>query len=282
MLNLLNGVSFGTILFLLAAGLSLIMGVMGILNLAHGVLYMVGAFVGWTVAVQLGLNWGLAVLSGGLAAGVVGLVMERGFLCHLYRQLNEQVLLTIGFVYVLTNLTLWLWGPLPKMPFTAPFLSGSFPIVGWSYPISRVVIILIGLVLAIGLWWLQDKTRVGAITRAGMDDKETTMGLGINLPLVFTAVFFIGSFIAGIAGIVGAQLFGVYLEISWEVLLLALAVVVVGGMGSVQGALLGSMLIGVSDAFVKALFPDLAMFTIYLVMIIILLAKPSGLLGRKV
>ena len=190
--NLLNGISFGALLFLLASGLSLIFGVMGILNLAHGALYMVGAYVGWTVAVQHGLSFWLAVLVGGLSAGAVSLVMERGFLRHLHGQLNEQALLTFGFVYILANLSLWIWGPLSRAPFTAPSLTGSMAVGEASFPTARFVIIAAGLVLAVGLWWLQNKTRTGAILRAGMDDREMTMGLGINLERVGASRLFPG------------------------------------------------------------------------------------------
>ncbi len=281
LLGLLNGVSFGMVLFLVASGLSVIFGLMGILNMAHGALYMVGAYVGWTVAVQHGLSFGLATLAGGIVAALVGLVIERGFLRHLYKQPNAQVLLTFGFIYILANLSQWIWGPDFRGPFTAPFLSGSFQIVGRSYPTARIGIIFIGLLVAVGLWWLQNKTRVGAIVRAGMDNKEMTGGLGINLARVSMAVFFLGSFIAGAAGVIGAQLLGVRTMMSIDILLLALVVIIVGGVGSVQGALLGSILIGTIDAFGRALFPEFAMFTIYLAMIAILLIRPSGILGRE-
>ncbi len=281
-LNLLNGISFGAILFLIASGLTIMFGLMGILNLAHGALYMIGGYVGWTVAVEYGLNFGLALVAGGLAGGLVGLAIERGFLRHLYKQLNEQVLLTFGFVYILTNLSLWIWGPVRKVPFTAPFLSGSFPIGDVDYSLSRIAIIVVGAVLAVGLWWLQDKTRVGAILRAGMDYKEIAMALGINLPRVSIFVFFLAAFIAGVAGVIGAPLFGAHIGIALQVLLLAVIVIIIGGVGSIQGALLASMLIGIIDAFGKALFPEFAMFTMYLLMVIILLIRPSGLLGRRV
>ena len=279
--NVLSGISFGAILFLVGSGLSLILGVMGILNLAHGALYMIGAFVGWTVAIQNGVNFWLAVLAGGVSGGLLGLIMERGFFRYLYKQYNEQVLLTFGFIYILNNLGLWIWGAVPKMPFTAPILDVSFPLLGGSYSLARIAVTAIGIVLAIGLWWLQDKTRIGAIIRAGMDNKEMTMGLGINVGLVSTAIFCLGTFIAGASGVIGAHLFGVNLELGLSILLLALVVVVVGGIGSVQGALLGSIVIGLILSFGKALFPELSMFLVYLVMIIILLVKPSGLLGRK-
>jgi len=281
-INLLNGLSYGMVLFLIASGMSVVMGAMNIINLAHGVLYMVGGYVGWTIAVKLGAPFALGLLTGGLAAGFTGLVIERGFLRHLYRQPNEQVLLTFGFVYILTNLSLWVWGGWPRMPFTAKVLSGSIEILGKAYPKARLAIIFIGFVLAIVLWWLQDRTRVGAMVRAGMDNKEMTMGLGINLERVFSLVFFVASCIAGVAGVLGAQLLGVYNALGLEILLLALIVIIVGGVGSVQGALIGGILIGVIDAFGRALFPKLAMFTMYFTMIIILLVRPSGLLGRRV
>ncbi|MFB0520963.1 MAG: branched-chain amino acid ABC transporter permease [Desulfatiglandales bacterium] len=280
-INLLNGLSYGMVLFLIASGMSVVMGAMNIINLAHGVLYMVGGYVGWTIAVKFGAPFVLGLLTGGLAAGLVGLAIERGFLRLLYKQPNEQVLLTFGFVYILTNLCLWIWGGWPRMPFTAKVLSGSVEILGKAYPKARLATILIGFILAIVLWWLQDRTRVGAMVRAGMDNKEMTMGLGINLERLFALVFFVASCIAGVAGVLGAQLLGVYNALGLEILLLALIVIIVGGVGSVQGALLGGILIGVIDAFGRALFPKFAMFTMYFTMIIILLVRPSGLLGRR-
>lgn len=281
-INLLNGVSYGMILFLIASGMSIVLGAMGTMNLAHGAIYMVGAYVGWTVAVKWGATFGIGLLAGGLSAGLVGLAIERGLLRRLYKQPNEQVLLTFGFVYILTNLCLWIWSGWPRMPFTAEFLKGSFEILGRAYPKARVAVILIGLILGVGLWWLQDRTRMGAIVRAGMDDKETTMGLGINLERAFAVIFFIASFIAGVAGVIGAQLLGVRTSLGLEVLLLALIVIIVGGVGSIQGALLGGILIGVIDSFGRAVFPQMAMFTMYLTMLVVLIVRPAGLLGRKV
>lgn len=280
--NLLNGLSYGMLLFLIASGMSIVMGLMGIVNLAHGALYMVGAYVGWTIAVQYGLNFGLAVFLGGLAAGLVGLIMERGFLRRLYKQPNEQVLLTFGFVYILTNLCIWIWGGGPRLAFTAPTLSGLIHLGNITFPITRIVIATSGVAVAIVLWWLQDKTRFGAMIRAGTDDKEMTMGLGINLERVSMFTFFLAAFVAGIAGVIGAQLLGAYSGLSIDTLLFALIVVIIGGMGSVQGALLGATLIGIIDSFGRAMFPEFSMFTMYLVMIIILMARPRGLLGRSV
>lgn len=280
--NLLNGISYGMILFLIAAGMSIVMGVMGITNLAHGALYMVGAYVGWTVAVKLGLDFWLAAVAGGIAGGLIGLLMERVFLKQLYKQVNEQVLLTYGFVYILTNICIWIWGGRYRLQFTAPYIFGSVDLGDFSFPLTRIVITGLGFIIAASLWYLQNKTRIGAIVRAGMDDKEMIQGLGINLNVVVMLVFFIASFIAGFAGVIGAQVLSTYPGIGLDVLLQALVVIIVGGVGSIQGALLGGLLIGLIDTFGKALFPGLAMFTIYLAMIVVLLFKPSGLLGRKV
>ena len=280
--SLLNGLSFGMILFLIAAGLSIIVGVMGIINLSHGALYMFGGYIGWMIAQQLGLNFWLAVFIGGLAAGVVGLFMERAFLRRLYKQMNEQVLLSFGFVYIITNMCLWVWGGDAKVPFSAPALSGSFNLAGLLYPKTRIIVIAIGTVLAVFLWWLQNKTRVGAIIRAGMDDREMVTGLGINLGRVSMLIFFLAAFIAGSAGVIGAQLWGVYSYQGIETLLYALIIIIVGGIGSIQGALAGALIIGIIDAFGRALFPNFSMSLMFVVMIIILIVKPSGLLGRKI
>jgi branched-chain amino acid transport system permease protein len=273
------GISFGFILFLLATGLSLTMGLMRIVNLAHGALYMVGAYVGVSVA-KFSENFLFGLLAGGVAAGLIGLIIERGFLKQLYKRDLIQVLLTIGFVYILTNLVQWIWGTYPQYAFIPPVLSGSVELGGRNLAIFRLAIIAVGLVAAVGLWFFQEKTRVGAIIRAGMDNKEITMGLGINLQLIFTGVFALGSFVAGFCGLFGASTLGINLQVGWDALLLAMIVVIVGGAGSIQGALIGGLIIGLCDALGKAFFPDFAYFTMYLVLIGILLSRPKGLMGR--
>lgn len=282
LLTFLNGISYGMLLFLVASGMSIVMGLMGIINLAHGALYMVGGYIGWTIAVQYDLNFGLAVFLGGCAGGLTGLIIERGFLRRLYKQPNEQVLVTFGFVYILSNLCVWIWGPRRRLQFTGEALSGLIYLGNIPFPVTRVFTIITGIVVAVVLWWLQDKTRFGAMVRAGMDDKEMTTGLGINLERVSMLVFFLAAFVAGIAGVVGAQLLGVYSWLSTDILVLALVVVIVGGMGSVQGALSGGIVIGLIDTVFKTLFPQFSMFTIYVAMIIILMVRPSGLWGRRI
>jgi len=268
------------ILFLIASGLSLILGVMGILNLAHGALYMLGAYIGLTLASHVRNFWVVALL-GGIVIALFGLVLERVFLSRLYRQMNEQALLTLGFVYIIGNVVLWVWGGWLKVGSAPSYLATSIAIGEFSFPLYRFALIFIGLLVAAALYWFQEKTRAGAIVRAGMDDKEMTMGLGINYGLVCSAIFFLGAFLAGCAGFIGLPVIVANWEMGFPMLLMAMIVVVIGGMGKVQGALLGAIIIGIIDNLGKALFPDLAMFTIYLVFIIILLVRPSGLLGRK-
>lgn len=271
--------SWAVTLFLIAYGFSLIYGVMGILNLAHGIFFMIGAFLGLTTFMYLG-NFGLAILFGALGSALLGFILQQVFLNRLYKQFNEQVLLTLGFVYIFTNVALWVWGAYPQIGTPPAMLSGSVSIGELRFPIYRFFIIIIGLAAFEGLWWCQDKTRVGAVMRAGMEDKEMTIGLGINYMLLSTAVFFLGSFMAGFAGFLGTPIFGVHYAMGFDILLLACIVVIIGGVGSVQGTFLGAILLGFIDSFGKTFFPDFAMFTMYLAFLIVVLIKPSGILGK--
>ena len=278
--NLVNGLAMGMVYFLTAAGMSIVMGVMGISNLAHGALYMVSAYVGWQVFKGFHGPFTLAVILGGLAGGLLGLLIERIVHRRLYKQPNEQVLLTYGFVYILTNLCIWIWQGWARMPFTAAALK-PITIGGLRFASSRLVLIGLGAIFAVALWYLQDRTRLGARVRAGMDDKEMAQGMGVNMEMVSMIVFFIAAFVAGLSGVLGAQVMGINSEAGNTILLQAMVVVIVGGVGSIQGALLGGLLIGLIDTFGKVLFPQLAMFTIYLAMVLILVVRPRGLLGRR-
>ena len=276
-INLLNGLSFGAVLFLLAAGLSLILGLMGVLNLAHGALFLFGAYVGVSL-VREGMHFLLAALGGGLSAAFIGFLKERFFLRHLHGYILEQVLISFGFVYILTNVATWIWGTSPQIV-TSP-IQGSIQIGELTFPVYRLLMIFVGMGIGLGLYAF-DRTRVGAMIRAGMDNRQMTMGLGINIGIIFTLVFCLGSFIAGFAGIIGVPLVGAYPEVAMDALLLALIVVVVGGTGSISGAALASVAVGLLDSFSKALLPGLTYFSVYLALILILLFRPSGLLGRK-
>jgi branched-chain amino acid transport system permease protein len=279
--TLLNGISYGMVLFLIAAGLSLILGLMGIVNLAHGVIFILGGFIGLAVA-KWTESFLLAVLAGAAMSGVAGLIIERGFLRFLYKQRLPQVLVTFGFVYIFTNLMLWIWGPHPRSAFVPSYFAGSVVIAGVSFPFHRFAVIAVGVAMGVGLWVLQEKTKVGAIIRAGMDNAEMVSGLGINLTPVNIGAFFFGSAIAGAGCVIGVQLFGsVAFSDGIDILLMAVAVVIIGGVGSVQGSLLGALLIGIIDTFSRVYFPVIAEYTMYLVLIFVLMVRPSGLLGRR-
>jgi branched-chain amino acid transport system permease protein len=281
LMGMLAGISYGIVLFLIATGLSLVLGLMGIVNVAHGALFMTGAYFGLWVAkatnsVLLGLLGGTAL------AGITGLVIERAFLRQLYKQELEQILVTFGFVHIITNLHLWIYGAWPQAAFVPSFLSSSISVGRFGFPAYRFAIILVGAVLCFGLWWLQEKTRIGAIIRAGMDDAEMVTGLGINIRSVNIGAFCLGACLAGFAGVVGAPVLGgVDLESGVSMVFVAIAVCIVGGVGSVQGALAGALLIGVATTLVGIYLPVLAMFVMYILMVLILICKPAGILGRK-
>jgi len=279
-MNLLNGLSFGMVLFMLAMGMSITFGVMGILNLAHGSLFMIGGFTLLSILLAGGNFWA-ALLIGGLCAGAVGIIMERLFLTKLYRRMDDQVLLTIGIVYVVENITLWIYGGTAKIVPIPETLQASVTVGDYGFPSYRLALIAIGGLSFLFLWWLIERTKLGSIVRAGMDDKETTLTLGLNYTRICIIVFALGAFLAGFAGGLGGPVLGLLPFMSMNVLLYAIAVIIVGGPGSVLGTLIGALAIGIIDNFGRIYLPGFAMFTVYFVFILMLLVKPTGLMGRK-
>lgn len=282
MIALLNGISLGLVLFLIASGLSLVMGSMGIINLAHGALYMVGAYIGWSVAMRTEMNFWLAIAAGALAAGVVGLAMHQFFFKYLTDLLDEQILISFGLIFILVDAAEWIWGPNAKPPFKVDELSGSADFLGITYPMSRVFIIIVGLIAVAAMWWLQERTRVGAIVRAGMDDPQMVQSMGINLKLVAATLFIVGSAVAGAAGVIGGLVNGAQANFGIDMMLLALAVIVLGGVGSIPGALAGALIVGLTQSLSVVLFPAFSAASLYVVMAIVLLLRPAGLSGRVV
>jgi branched-chain amino acid transport system permease protein len=281
LITLLDGVSFGMILFLIAAGLSLIMGVMGILNLAHGALFMLGGYIGWTVTVDAGGSFWLGLLAAAVAITLIGVVLERGLLRRMQGQLDNQVLATLGILFIITNICIWIWTAEAKPPYIPSLFQGSLSIAGDGYPKSRIALIVIAAVIAFVLWWIQDRTRLGTMVRAGMDDRATAASLGVNVSLVSMIVFALGSFVVGASGVLGQQLVGVQPENGMTMLLLALIVLIVGGIGTIQGALVGALAVGIIRSFGLQLFPEFELLLVYGAVIIVLVVRPSGLLGRK-
>lgn len=280
LLQVLNGVSFGFLLFMLAAGLSLIFGLMRIINLAHGSFFMLGAYIGLTAIAVTG-NFLLSLIAGAIAVGVLGAIMHRGLLQRYQHNELAQVLMTFGFLLIISDLSLWIWGGLPQSLPAPEIFSGSVVLGTITFPVYRLFIIGVGLLSALALWLFIDRTKLGSIVRAGVDDEEMMRGMGINMPNVFTAIFALGAAMAAIGGFMAGPIIGAYPGLDFEVLLLAFVVVIVGGLGSMRGAFVGAMLVGLIDNFGKALLPEFALFTVYVPMVIVLAIRPSGLMGQE-
>lgn len=280
--QLLNGLSFGALLFLVASGFTLVFGLMRISNLAHGGFYLIGAYVAVSTVAATGSFW-LGVLSGAVAAATLGLVVERGLLRRVRNQEMPEVLVTVGVSFIIADLVLAVFGGDPKSVGAggtgAP--AGALILGDFAYPYYRLFIIGVTLVIGVALFLLQRRTRIGAIVRAGVDNREMAAAVGINIDAVFTGVFIFGALLAGIAGAIGSGLLSLSPSSGTEILLFAMVVVIIGGLGSVAGAAVGSVLIGVIDAFAKVWVPEFSYFTIFAPMALVLVFRPYGLLGRS-
>lgn len=280
-MQLLNGLAYGMLLFLLAAGLSLIFGIMDILNLAHGSFYMLGAYIAFSIAQALNNFW-LALVLAPLVVGLISMILEAGLLRLSYSRGHlTQVLLTFGLAYVFNDLVRWIWGADIRSLTPPPIISGSLEIMGQTFPRYRVFVVFFGLLIALLLWYFQEKTRWGAIIRAGVSDKEMVSGLGINIRLVFTLIFALGGVLAGLSGVTAGPILGLFPGMDFETLIFALIVVVVGGLGSFTATFGGAIIIGLADTFGKVWFPEASLFLIFAIMAVVLLVKPQGLFGGR-
>ncbi|GAB4206532.1 MAG: branched-chain amino acid ABC transporter permease [Tibeticola sp.] len=278
LIQLLNSVQYGLLLFMLAAGLTLIFGIMGVVNLAHGSFYMLGAYLAWSLSVLTGSLF-LAIALGAVLSVVFGLALEWLLFRHFYhRDHLDQVLLTFGLIYVFEELRSMLWGddvhgvPVPGA------LAASIPLTeNLSYPVYRLFVAGVCLLLALGLYLLISRTRLGMKIRAGAFNHDMTEALGVNIKLIHAIVFALGVALAAVAGMVAAPLSSVYPNMGSQVLILCFVVVVIGGIGSVRGALIASLLVGLVDTFGKVLLPSVASMLVYLLMAAVLLWKPEGL-----
>ncbi|HYZ40600.1 MAG TPA: branched-chain amino acid ABC transporter permease [Stellaceae bacterium] len=275
-----DGVSYGALLFLLGSGLSLIFGVMRIVNIAHGSYFLLGSYVALTVIWATG-SWLLALPAAALAIGLLGLVMERLFLRPLGFDVLRQVLVTFGFLLLFQQAALDIWGGNNLFINAPPALMRGIVVGGLHLPLYRIF--MIGLAVAIGLvlWLVLERTRIGAMVRATVDDAEMARGVGIDTARVSMLVFALGALLAGLGGVVGGAFLGVYPGIDLQILPIAFAVVIIGGMGSLAGAAIGAVLVGLADNFGKALFPEISYFTLYAPMVLLLAIKPTGLFGRE-
>jgi branched-chain amino acid transport system permease protein len=274
----LNSLALGGILFLLSAGFSLIFGLMRIPNLAHGALFLLGSYLGVALVVHQ-VNFALAAVIAAAVVGLVGSVLERWVLRSLAGNERGQVLVTLGFSYIIADLCLVIWGgdPIAIPPPSA--LRAPLFVAGFVFPMYRVAVFFFALLVALLLFLLLEKTRLGAMIRAGVDDMEMARGVGIRISNLFTAVFLLGAASAGLGGVVGAPILSAYPGLDLDMLPLALVVVVLGGVGQLLGALIGSIIVGFVYTFGTAMFPDLAYVILFLPMVAILVWRPQGLLG---
>jgi branched-chain amino acid transport system permease protein len=280
-----NSVTFGGLLFLLSAGFSLIFGLMRIPNLTHGSMFMAGAYVGATLlGGQLGftLNFWLAAIVAALAVAAVSAVMERFLLRRLAGQQLAQVLVTLGVSFMVADLCLMIWGGDPISVANPAGLGGFVRIGAAAFPLYRMAVIAIAVVFALALWLMLERTRLGAMIRAGVDDPQMARVVGIRVSRLFTIVFALGAGLAAFAGLIGGPILSVYPGLDQDMLPLALVVVILGGTGSLLGSFVGSIIIGFIYNFGQALLPELAYFVLFLPMVLVLLLRPQGLFGGQV
>ncbi len=296
--QLLNGLQVGVLLFLLAAGLTLVFGIMNFVNLAHGSLYMVGAYLAAAATAGSG-SFLVGAVAGILGTLVVGLIVDRVVLAGLYRREHlDQVLATFGLVLFFNEAVRIVWGPSPLYSQTPAWLDGTVQLLGFGYATYRLAIIAVGLAVAVFLYWLINHTRVGMLIRAGATHPEMVSALGVNIRLLNTAIFGLGAALAGLAGLMAGPIFSVQSGMGENVLIQTLVVIIVGGIGSIRGAFLGALIIGVVDtmgriflpiwmmqamspSIAQAAGPALASMLIYLLMAAVLAFKPDGLFPVK-
>lgn len=275
-----NGLTTGSILFFVTVGLTVVTGLMGILNLAHGALFLVGGYVG-LVTVDATGSFLLGLGAAAIVAGLLGLIMQQSFTKVLLGNTFNQVLLTLGLAFILGNGVLQVFGGTPRRVRPPSPLSGSVEMFDVMYPWYRLMLIVLALIAGLALYLFWERSLTGAMIRACVDDRHMAAAMGIPVSKVFAVVFALGSALAGFTGMLAAPVLGIYVGLDFEVLLLAVIVMVVGGLGSLTGAFIASMVVGLIDVFGQASFPELSSFTLFAPVILILIVRPQGLLGRS-
>jgi branched-chain amino acid transport system permease protein len=275
-----NSITLGGLLFLLSAGFSLIFGLMKIPNLTHGSFFMLGAYLA-TSLIAWGLGFWPAAVLAGLLVALFGGVVARLVLRRLAGTELAQVLVTLGLSFMIADVCLMVWTGDPIRVATPPALAGSTALFGLGFPTYRLAISVVALVFAVALWALLERTRLGAMIRAGVDDAPMARVVGIRVSRLFTIVFCLGAWLAGFAGVIGGPILSVYPGLDQEMLPLALVVVILGGSGSLLGSFVGSFVVGFLYNFGQAMFPELAYVVLFLPMLIVLVVRPQGLFGRQ-
>ena len=276
--QILNGLTFAALLFLVASGFTLIFGLMRIVNLAHGAMYLMGGYVAYAVAVESG-SFLLGLAAAAAAIALLGLV-EQSLLRFVRGVELRQVLMTLGLALMMDDAALVIFG---GDTFTVPIpliLKGPLEFFGLTYPRYRLFVLLIGILVLVLLWLLMNRTRLGALIRAGVDDPETVEAMGVNIRKVFVATFMLGMALAGVAGALGGAFLSLYPSADSEILVYSLAVVIIGGRGSLGGAAVGSLAVAMLSTFGQVWFPELSYFVIFGPMALLLAFRPTGLFGR--
>jgi len=275
-----NSITLGGLLFLLSAGFSLIFGLMRIPNLTHGSFFMLGAYLS-TSLIARGLDFWTAAILSGLGVAVFGGIVERLILRRLPGSELAQVLVTLGLSFMVADVCLMVWTGDPIRIDTPSALRGTTSVLGLDFPKYRLAVSLVAVVFAAGLWALLERTRLGAMIRAGVDDPSMARVVGIRVSRLFTIVFCLGAWLAGFAGVIGGPILSVYPGLDAEMLPLALVVVILWGSGSLLGSFVGSFIVGFLYNFGQAMFPELAYVVLFLPMLIVLVVRPRGLFGRQ-
>lgn len=280
-LQAINGVSLAALLFLLASGFTLSFGLMRVVNMAHGAYYLLGGYIGLSVAQKTG-SFALALAAGGAAIALLGYFIDRFLIRRTGENHLAQVLLTVGIAFVMGDVALQTWGgdnlmvPVPQALKGAVVLPGDL-----YYPKYRFVLIFLGVAVGVALWLLYKKTQIGAVVRAGVDDREQVNATGINVDRLFVMVSALASFLAGMAGVAGGAFLTLYPSAEWEILVYALVVVIVGGLGSLEGAMIGALIVGLLDAYGRWLLPEFSYFVLFGPIALLMIFRPRGLFGRE-
>lgn len=281
LVQLLNGLTLAALLFIVASGFTLVFGLLRIVNLAHGALYLFGGYIGYSVTTSTG-NFVLGFISSMIFVAILGILIDRGLLRFVRGFTLREVLLTLGVAFVLNDIALIVWGgdtfsvPVPEV------FRGAVHVGGVFYPKYRLFVLALGIAVFVGLWLLLHRTRLGALIRAGVDDAEMVEAMGINIRRIFMITSMLGASLAGLGGTVGGAFLTLYPTADSEILVFSLAIVIIGGSGSLIGAAVGALLVGMLNTIGQVMFPELAYFVIFGPMAAILAFRPLGLFGRSV
>ena len=278
MFKLVNGLTFAGLLFMIASGFTLIFGLMRVVNMAHAVFYILAGYVAWTVQ-EAGSSWIIAIAAGTIAVAITALFVE--LLVRRVKGDLPQTLLTLGIGIVIADLSLWYWGGGPRTIDAPDVLRQPITIAGFTYPGYRYFVLILAILVGLGLWLLLTRTQIGRIIRAGVDNRPMVSALGINIDRLFTLVFVLGGSLTGLAGAVGGSYLAIGPGKDLEILLFALVVVIIGGLGSVPGSAVGAIIVGLVDSFGRSYFSELAIFLLSGTLLVILGFRPEGLFGKK-